>query len=104
VNGSDGAQWIEAIKDEVQSLIKHGTWRPATLAPGRKAIGTRFVFKKKLAADGTVARYKGRLVAPCEHIAIGLEGERKRARTAIDVNVYAWMRTKGETNGFAQRP
>jgi hypothetical protein len=31
VNGSDGAQWIEAIKDEVQSLIKHGTWRPATL-------------------------------------------------------------------------
>jgi hypothetical protein len=57
MNGSDGPQWTEAIKDE------HGTWRPATLPPGRKAIGTRFVFKKKLAADGTVARYKGRLVA-----------------------------------------
>ena len=33
------------------------------LPPGRKAIGSKWVFKRKHYADGNVERYKARLVA-----------------------------------------
>ena len=33
------------------------------LPPGKKIVGSKLVFKKKTEADGTVERYKARLVA-----------------------------------------
>ena len=39
-----------------------GTYR-VKLPPGRKTVGSKWVFKKKTGADGSVQRYKARLVA-----------------------------------------
>ena len=48
---------------EFVSLIENGTFQPVRLPADRKAIGCRWVFKLKRKADGSVNRYKARLIA-----------------------------------------
>ena len=55
--------WHKAALDEIQSLIENGTFELVQLPPGRKAIGSRWTFKLKRNADGSIERYKGRVVA-----------------------------------------
>ena len=57
----DPVEWQRAIEDELQSHIENGTWEPAQLPPGRDAISSKWVFKTKVNADGTL-RHKARLV------------------------------------------
>ena len=59
----DADKWIAAAIDEVKSLINNKTWEVVPLPHGRKAIGSRWVFKIKRNSDGSIERYKGRLVA-----------------------------------------
>jgi hypothetical protein len=59
----DADEWFKAASEEIQSLMDNGTWELVKLPPGRRAIGSRWVFKVKHNADGSVERYKGRLVA-----------------------------------------
>jgi hypothetical protein len=59
----DADQWFQAAKDEIQAHIDNGTWEYTQLPPDRKAIGSRWVFKIKRNVDGSIDRYKGRLVA-----------------------------------------
>lgn len=56
-------RWKEAIKEEIQNLEDYHTWEYDHLPPGRKAVGSKWVFKIKYHPDDTVARYKARLVA-----------------------------------------
>ncbi|MDR3547533.1 MAG: reverse transcriptase domain-containing protein [Candidatus Pacebacteria bacterium] len=62
LSGPEADFWRASIESELGSLARLGTYVPAKLPPGRKAIGTRLVFKKKFGADGKVERYKARLV------------------------------------------
>jgi hypothetical protein len=48
---------------EMEVHLENGTWELVKLPPGRKAIGSKWVFKVKRNPDGTVERYKARLVA-----------------------------------------
>jgi transposase InsO family protein len=59
----DADKWYEAMVTEMQAHVKNGTWELVELPRGRKAIGSKWVFKIKRAADGSVDRYKARLVA-----------------------------------------
>ena len=54
-------RWQKAIAEEYASHEKNGRWRPATLPAGRKALSTKWVFKNKTNADGSI-RHKARLV------------------------------------------
>ena len=45
------------------SLDKNKTWDLVPLPKGWKPVGSKWVFKKKFSADGSVERYKARLVA-----------------------------------------
>jgi Reverse transcriptase (RNA-dependent DNA polymerase) len=52
------------MQEELDSLKRHGTYkRVDELAPGRKAVGYKWVFKLKLNPDNSIAQYKARLVA-----------------------------------------
>jgi hypothetical protein len=56
-------RWHKAALDEIQSLVDNGTFELVQLPPGRRPIGSRWVFKVKKNADGSIERYKGRVVA-----------------------------------------
>ena len=45
------------------SLKENEVWELSTLPPGKKAIGSKWVYKVKTNGDGTIERYKARLVA-----------------------------------------
>ena len=49
--------------EEYNTLIASNTWELTEPPPGRKAIGSKWTFRLKENADGTVAQYKARLVA-----------------------------------------
>jgi len=55
-------KWREAMKSEIQALEKNGTWTITHLPPGKKTLGCKWVYKVKHKSDGTVERYKARLV------------------------------------------
>jgi hypothetical protein len=54
--------WKEAIRSEMDSIISNGTWEVIERPYGCKPIGSKWVFKKKLRPNGTIERYKARLV------------------------------------------
>ena len=44
----DAGKWLAAAQEEMDSLIEHETWSLTKLPPGRKIIGSKWVFKVKL--------------------------------------------------------
>ena len=63
MTGPWASEWHTAAQEEYDSLTKMGVWELQELPPGRKAIGNKWVFKVKRDADGTIKRFKARLVA-----------------------------------------
>ena len=55
--------WVDACKDEIFSIEKNNTWILVDLPKGFKPIGLKWVFKIKRNADGSISKYKARLVA-----------------------------------------
>ncbi|KAL1213017.1 Retrovirus-related Pol polyprotein from transposon RE2 [Cardamine amara subsp. amara] len=65
-------EWKLAMKSEVTSLEDNHTWDLEELPPDKKVIGSQWVFRVKLNADGSLERYKARLVALGNHQVEGL--------------------------------
>ena len=65
INGTASAKWLEAIKSEHDSLQKNGVYEWTTIPPGdnHTILPCRWLFVIKRKADGSVDRYKARLVA-----------------------------------------
>lgn len=63
LTGLEAEDWKAAIAKEIKSLEEKNTWTLTELPPGRKAIGSRFVLTKKLAAGLHKVQHKARLVA-----------------------------------------
>ncbi|GKE55482.1 zinc finger, CCHC-type containing protein, partial [Tanacetum coccineum] len=54
--------WKEAINDEMNSIIGNNNWVLADLPPGCKHLSCKWIFKRKLKVDGTIEKFKARLV------------------------------------------
>ncbi|GJU91243.1 zinc finger, CCHC-type containing protein [Tanacetum coccineum] len=54
--------WKEAINDEMDYIMGNNTWVLADLPPGCKPLGCKWIFKRKLKVDGTIEKFKARLV------------------------------------------
>lgn len=63
VTGPNKDEWLTAMQEEMDSLNQNGTWILTELPKDRKAIGCKWVYTCKYLADGSVARFKARLVA-----------------------------------------
>ncbi len=59
----DAPQWQNAMEEEFNSLMRNGTYTLVPLPSGRNVIRTRWLYKVKCRADGSVERYKARWVA-----------------------------------------
>jgi hypothetical protein len=55
--------WYEAALKEYTQMLSHNTWELVPLPKGRKPVGSKWVFKIKENADGSIERYKARIVA-----------------------------------------
>ncbi|GJW54722.1 zinc finger, CCHC-type containing protein [Tanacetum coccineum] len=53
----DVAFWKEAINDEIDSIMSNNTWVLVDLP-----LGCKWIFKRKLKVDGTIEKFKARLV------------------------------------------
>ncbi|GJV66002.1 zinc finger, CCHC-type containing protein [Tanacetum coccineum] len=62
MKSQDVAFWKEAINDEMDSIMGNNTWVLADLPPGCKPLGCKWIFKRKLKVDGTIEKFKARLV------------------------------------------
>nr|GEW90910.1 hypothetical protein [Tanacetum cinerariifolium] len=58
----DVAFWKEAIDDEIGFIMKNNTWVLSDLPPGCKPLGCKWIFKRKMKVDGTIEKFKARLV------------------------------------------
>ena len=58
----DSNFWREAINSEIESIMNNNTWVLCDLPRGCKALGSRWIFKKKYKSDGSIEKYKARLV------------------------------------------
>ena len=63
LSGEDAIKWMKAMEAEMDSLHKNEAWELTELPPDRKAVGSKWIYKKKKHADGNLERYKARLVA-----------------------------------------
>ena len=62
MSSPEAPYWKQAINDEVESILKNHTWELVDLPPGSKPLGYKWIFKKKMKADGSIDKYKSRLV------------------------------------------
>lgn len=63
INSHHSNEWLEAMHEEINAIKENNTWEVADLPYGRKAIGSKWVFKTKKDENGAVKQRKARLVA-----------------------------------------
>ncbi|XP_071902889.1 uncharacterized protein [Coffea arabica] len=59
----DDPMWKDAMVEEMMAFQKNSTWEMVELPMRKKTVGCKWVFSVKYKSDGTVERYKTRLVA-----------------------------------------
>ena len=63
INSASSTKWKEAMQEEIKSMATNDVWNLTELPEGREVIKSKWLFKKKLDAEGNVSKYKARLVA-----------------------------------------
>ena len=82
-------EWKEATDAEYASLLENDTWDLVQLPEGRTAIGSKWIFKIKYNGQGSIERFKGRLVAQGHTQKYGIDYE----ETFAPVAHYSSIRT-----------
>ena len=54
--------WSEAVNSEIESILKNHTWKLVDLPLRCKPLRYKWIFKRKMKADGSIDKYKARLV------------------------------------------
>ena len=62
VNSTEGLMWKEAINSEIESILHNHTWELVDLPPGCKPLSSKWVFKWEIKVDGSIDKYKARLM------------------------------------------
>ena len=83
--------WIDAMQSELSTLEQNNTWELTELPSGKRAIGSKWVYKIKLNPDGTVDRLKARLVAKGYHQKKGIDYQDSFSHVAKLVTVRLFL-------------
>ncbi|CAA0815848.1 cysteine-rich RLK (RECEPTOR-like protein kinase) 8, partial [Striga hermonthica] len=63
INSDESHKWIDAMKEELNSMAKNNVWDLVELPESSKRVGCKWVFKTKRDSSGNIERHKARLVA-----------------------------------------
>ncbi|GFX73992.1 retrovirus-related Pol polyprotein from transposon TNT 1-94 [Trichonephila clavipes] len=63
INSKDSTNWKKAVESEMNSLSENHIWELSDLPVGAKAIPCKWVYRLKTNLDGSINKYKARLVA-----------------------------------------
>jgi len=55
-------RWREAMTEEIETLESNKTWTIEEIPPCKKSINCKWVYKVKYKSDGSINRYKSRLM------------------------------------------
>ena len=62
MTSQDISFWKEAVQDEMDTIVCNHTWELADLPTGCKPLGCKWIFKRKMKVDGSIDKFKARLV------------------------------------------
>ena len=54
--------WKGVVDSKLESFIANGTWTFTGLRSGCKTLGSKWIFKTKLRTNGTIDKFKARLL------------------------------------------
>ena len=52
--------WVDAMVEEYDSIVRNSAWEIVPRPVGKSVVGSRWIYKVKQAADGSVEKYKAR--------------------------------------------
>jgi hypothetical protein len=55
--------WKDAMTEEYQSILKNDVWDVVPRPKGKSTVTSKWIYKIKHAADGSIEKYKARFVA-----------------------------------------
>jgi len=76
---------------ELQALENNHTWVLTPLPPGKKAIGCKWIYRTKFKSDGSIDKYKARLVAQGYSQQFGIDYDETFAPVAKMTTVRALL-------------
>ena len=73
MTGPEVPLWKKAINNEIASIMQNHTWELVDLPTGSKPHGCKWIFKRKMKANGSIDKYKARLIIKCYRHEEGLD-------------------------------
>ena len=55
--------WKDAMQEEYQSIMKNDVWDVVPRPEGKSIVTSKWIYKIKHATDGSIEKYKARLMA-----------------------------------------
>ncbi|KAJ0799808.1 putative RNA-directed DNA polymerase transcription factor Lambda-DB family [Helianthus annuus] len=62
-NASKDTKWVKAMEAELQALNNNNTWILVPRPNNVNVVGSKWIYRTKFRSDGSIERYKARLVA-----------------------------------------
>ena len=63
MSSSELTSWKEAVNSDIESILNNHTWELVDLPRGKKPLNSKWIFKREMTDDGTIEKYKARVVA-----------------------------------------
>ena len=74
--------WVDAMVEEYDSIVRNNAWEIVLRPEGKSVVGSRWIYKVKQAADGSVEKHKARFVARGFSLIEGIDYEETFALVA----------------------